>query len=146
VLNEKYRVVLNYCFFVIIFCESDLSAQAAFMRQKGGTWIAGEVNFLDMSKHQKDFSGWNAEVHLKLRTSDNIYLLAELPIGHGKIKYEDFYTFEKSETAIGNPYVGFQFITSTPGFSFNGGVRILIADEDKVYTYYPSFISDFERY
>ncbi len=122
----------------------NLFAQNYYMRQKNGTWFAGEVNLPKMEDYYDYASGWNVNLMLKLRISDRISLLGELPIAHGNV--DDKYFMEGNETGIGNIFVGLQATTKTEGLSFELGIRLPTSDDEKGIAYAPSIISDFEKY
>ncbi len=142
-MNKKFL----WSIIVFLFITSlsiNLFAQNYYMRQKSGTWFAGEVNFPKMEDYYDYASGWNANLMLKLRMSDGISLLAELPIAHGNV--DDKYFMKGNETGIGNIFIGLQTTTKTEGLTFELGIRLPTSDEDKGIAYLPSIISDFEKY
>lgn len=141
----KKSLLLSVIIFIVVsFCTNDLSAQSFFLRQKSGTWLAGEVNFLNVSNDYKHYSGLNTALNLKLKTTEKFYLIAELPIVHGSTDYMHY--DNKSETAIGNPFIGFQVFTKIKGLSFISGVRLPAADKEKSIAYFPSYYSDLEKF
>ncbi len=132
-------------FLFVMSLSINLFAQNYYMRQKSGTWFAGEINFPKMEDYYDYASGWNVNLMLKLRMSDRISLLGELPIAHGSVD-DKYYFMEGNETGIGNIFVGLQTTTKIDGLSFELGIRLPTADEDKVMAYLPSTISDLEKY
>lgn len=93
-------------------------------------------------------SGWVVFPSVRLPLSRKIHFVGELPLasGHYEVKSTSFnINRNQSETAIGNPYIGFEFSTpQTPVFA-ELGIRLPLASSDKDLSMTTGLLTDFDR-
>ncbi|RMI08901.1 MAG: hypothetical protein D6681_07620 [Calditrichaeota bacterium] len=82
------------------------------------------------------------------RFGDHWRIVGELPIAHYGIKrtIEGAGNFEKTETTVGNPYLGVQYQTTERRFTADVGIRIPLASEEKTFATQAGQVTDLERW
>lgn len=127
---------------------TDAVAQAISLRNNAGNWVSSEFfrpNY--QSSGTFDFSGWSLILGVKANLSEHVALLAELPYANGKINSPSNSFFsDRSQSAIMNPYIGLEFFPRSQKTSFEFGVRLPVADEDKSLATQAGLLSDFDRF
>jgi hypothetical protein len=89
---------------------------------------------------------------LRLPLADSLRLAVELPVAH--VAYQqydyDYYSYhvtihKKSETAIGNPYIGLEARSNVKNWFGEIGLRLPLASEKKYNAQWIGITSDFDR-
>ena len=127
---------------------ADLRAQAISLRGKPGNWVSGEF-FRPSYESQGSvkLSSWILLLGVKANISERVALLAELPYANGKLNFSsNFFSNDRSQSAIMNPYIGLEFLSRRQKTSFEVGVRLPVADEDKALAAQAGILSDLDRF
>jgi hypothetical protein len=80
----------------------------------------------------------------RLRMSENAVFLAEGTLT--RLSLESDSEDVHSQTAFGNPYLGFEVRPSGSSLFVGGGLRLPVADEEKFYPLYYGIFSDLDRW
>jgi len=73
--------------------------------------------------------------------------LAELPYANGKLDVPSgFFSNDRSQSTIANPYIGLEFFSRRQKASFELGVRLPVADEGKGLATQAGILSDYDRF
>jgi hypothetical protein len=134
--------------FSIGLLDAGVRAQSISLRGKPGNWVSGE--FFRPSYESfgtLKLSGWILALGVKANISERVAVLAELPYANGKLDApSNFFSNDASQSTIANPYLGLEFFSRRKHASFELGVRLPVADENKALATQAGFLSDLERF
>lgn len=119
----------------LLLMHSTLMAQSMWLELPGKNSFALEMSqaqFGGINAYGFNRNAWVFTPSLRMELLEGQFIKFELPIAYGSMNYASpTDPFDYSETALGNPYIGFEIRPKNSGFSFDLGARIPIAKDDK---------------
>lgn len=140
------RIIFSVAIFISSLVHSSLNAQPIWLDHGLKNYVAIEIlkpNF----RGDSNLSFITSALFLSGRfaISERIVFVSELPLAHAGFD-NDFGGSSDSETAIGNPYFGFEVRTPESPVSVELGLRLPVIPEDKFLVSLVGSGSDFGRF
>ena len=125
-MNKTKFSLATVLIFSLGLPNTGLLAQSISLRGKPGNWVSGEFFRPSYeSPGSLKLSGWILLLGVKASISERVALLAELPYANGKLDVpSNFFSNDRSQSAIMNPYIGLEFLSRRQHTSFELGVRL----------------------
>ncbi|GEM_PF-6436055 len=123
-LMEKNSIFILAALMLLLYCE--VEAQTNYLRQKETTFINVEYNlpmFKEAAFGKK--TGWSVILNAKLKASDNLTVLLEVPYASGGNDYWGSPVSKtESDVTWGNPLIGLEIRNGDSDLYYEFGLRI----------------------